>query len=50
MSLVTVGLIQAANDLHGGEPVQRHKEAAIGKHMTLVREAASRGAQLICLQ
>lgn len=49
-SKVTIGLIQAANDVHGDEPVSVHKEKAIEKHLRMVREAASKGAQIICLQ
>ncbi|GIM48001.1 hydrolase [Collibacillus ludicampi] len=47
---VKVGLIQASHDVHGDEPVSVHKEKAIEKHLRLVREAADRGAQIICLQ
>lgn len=47
---VSIGLIQAINDVHGDEPVQVHKEKAIEKHLRLVREAAEKGAQIICLQ
>ncbi|GAX88604.1 nitrilase-related carbon-nitrogen hydrolase [Effusibacillus lacus] len=49
-SKVTIGLIQASNDVHGDESVAVHKEKAIEKHLLLVREAASKGAQIICLQ
>ncbi|KEO80953.1 nitrilase-related carbon-nitrogen hydrolase [Tumebacillus flagellatus] len=47
---VQIGLIQAKNDVHGDEPVAVHKQAAVEKHVGLVREAAARGAQIICLQ
>ncbi len=47
---VTIGLIQAKNDVHGDEPVHVHKEKAIEKHVRMVREAAAKGAQIICLQ
>ncbi|GLX65764.1 nitrilase-related carbon-nitrogen hydrolase [Paenibacillus glycanilyticus] len=50
MSKVTIGLIQASHDIHGDEPVEAHKKAAIEKHIRLVREAASKGAQIISLQ
>ncbi|MCM3631530.1 acyltransferase [Paenibacillus glycanilyticus] len=50
MSKVTIGLIQASNDVHGDEPVEVHKKAAIEKHVRLVREAAVKGAQIISLQ
>lgn len=47
---VKIGLIQAKNDVHGDEPVHVHKEKAIEKHVQMVREAAEKGAQIICLQ
>lgn len=47
---VKIGLIQATNDVDGNEPVQLHKEKAIEKHIKLVRDAADKGAQIICLQ
>ncbi|MGN8646774.1 nitrilase-related carbon-nitrogen hydrolase [Gracilibacillus sp. HCP3S3_G5_1] len=47
---VTIGLIQAKNDVDGAQPVERHKEAAIQKHIKMVRDAKEKGAQIICLQ
>ncbi|MGZ4107156.1 MAG: nitrilase-related carbon-nitrogen hydrolase [Tumebacillaceae bacterium] len=47
---VKIGLIQAKNDVHGDEPVEVHKKHAVEKHIKLVREAAEKGAQIICLQ
>lgn len=47
---VQIGLIQASHDVDGSEPVEVHKQAAIEKHEKLVREAAGKGAQIICLQ
>ncbi|TDL31255.1 acyltransferase [Jeotgalibacillus sp. S-D1] len=49
-SKVKIGLIQASNDVDGNEPVALHKEKAIEKHVQLVKEAAAKGAQIICLQ
>jgi len=49
-SKVKIGLIQATHDVHGDEPVDAHKRAAIDKHVPLVREAARQGAQIVCLQ
>jgi len=43
-------LIQARNDVDGNEPVEKHKAAAIEKHVRLIREAKQRGAQIVCLQ
>jgi len=49
-SKVTIGLIQAHHDTHGDQPVEVHKQAAIDKHVKLIREAAAKGAQIVCLQ
>src|ERR1700677_3336869 len=49
-SKVTIGLIQARNDVDGAEPVEKHKTAAIEKHVRLIRDAKARGAQIVCLQ
>ncbi|WNB93341.1 nitrilase-related carbon-nitrogen hydrolase [Bacillus sp. NEB1478] len=48
--LVKIGLIQAIHDVDGNEPVSVHKEKSIEKHIKLVRDAAEKGAQIICLQ
>ncbi|MFQ3546634.1 nitrilase-related carbon-nitrogen hydrolase [Halobacillus rhizosphaerae] len=47
---VQIGLIQASHDVDGNEPVEVHKHESIKKHIGLVREAAEKGAQIICLQ
>jgi beta-ureidopropionase len=49
-SKVTIGLIQAHNDVDGNEPVAKHKAKAIQKHMRLIHDAKKRGAQIVCLQ
>jgi beta-ureidopropionase len=49
-SKVTIGLIQAHNDVNGDQPVEVHKKAAIEKHERLIREARKKGAQIVCLQ
>jgi beta-ureidopropionase len=48
--LVKIGLIQASHDVDGNETVDVHKKNAIKKHVELVRDAAKKGAQIICLQ
>ena len=48
--LVKIGLIQASHDVDGNEAVDVHKDKAIEKHVELVRDAAKKGAQIICLQ
>ncbi|KOO43997.1 nitrilase-related carbon-nitrogen hydrolase [Priestia koreensis] len=47
---ITIGLIQAKNDLSGELSVEAHKEAAIEKHIRLIKEAKNQGAQMVCLQ
>ena len=47
---VKIGLIQTHHDVDGNEPVAVHKRSAIEKHLPLVREAAMKGAQIVCLQ
>ena len=47
---VSIGLIQTHHETDGAEPVEVHKRAAIEKHVRLIREAAARGAQIVCLQ
>jgi beta-ureidopropionase len=48
--MVKIGLIQAKHDIDGNEPVDTHKEKAIEKHLGLVRDAAQKGAKIVCLQ
>lgn len=48
--IVKVGLIQAHHEVHGDEPVAKHKEAAIEKHLKMIKEAADKKAQIVCLQ
>lgn len=50
MGKISIGLIQASHEVEGSATVEVHKEAAILKHIALVREAAARGAQIIGLQ
>ncbi len=48
--IVRVGLIQAHHKVHGDESVAKHKEAAIEKHLSMIKEAAEKKAQIVCLQ
>jgi beta-ureidopropionase len=48
--IVRIGLVQAHHDTDGAEPVEVHKRAAITKHEQMIREAAQRGAKIVCLQ
>lgn len=48
--VVRVGLIQAKHEVHGDEPVEKHKIAAIEKHLKLIKKAVDKKAQLVCLQ
>ena len=47
---VRVALIQAKHEVHGDETVEKHKQAAIEKHLKMIKEAADQNAQIICLQ
>ena len=49
-SKVRIGLIQAHHDSEGGESVEKHKQAAIDKHVKLIGDAKKKGAQVVCLQ
>jgi N-carbamoylputrescine amidase len=48
--IVKIGLVQTHHDVDGAQPVAVHKQKAIEKHVRLVREAAKKGAQIVCLQ
>jgi N-carbamoylputrescine amidase len=47
---VPIGLIQTHHETDGSEPVELHKQRSIAKHTGLIREAAKRGAKIVCLQ
>ncbi len=44
------GLLQLSHDLAGEESISRHKQAALEKHTTWIREAAAQGVNVLCLQ
>ena len=48
--IVRVALIQARHEVHGDEPIGKHKDAAIEKHLKMIKEAAHKKAQIVCLQ
>ncbi len=48
--LVKCGLIQCANALDTGEPVEKIRQAMIDKHLPFVEKAAREGVQILCLQ
>jgi len=48
--LVKGGLIQASCPLSGEESPGKIKEAMIDKHLKLIKEAANKGVQVLCLQ
>lgn len=48
--MVRVALIQARHEVPGDEPVAKHQEAAIEKHLKMIKEAAEKKAQIVCLQ
>lgn len=47
---VRVALIQAKHEVDGSEPVSKHKEAAVEKHLKMIKQAADQKAQIVCLQ
>ena len=47
---VRVALIQANHEVHGDEPVEKHKDAATEKHLKMIKKAAEEKAQIVCLQ
>src|SRR5579863_10461673 len=48
--IVRCAIIQASNAVPATEPLATQKQAMIEKHMALIRQAASDGAQIVCLQ
>src|SRR5678815_4173291 len=48
--IIRCSLIQAANAAAPELPLEQVKQAMIDKHLTLVAQAASAGAQIVCLQ
>lgn len=48
--MVKIGLVQASHEVHGNEPVEKHRQVAINKHVELTEEAAQKGAQIVCFQ
>ncbi|MGB6973161.1 MAG: nitrilase-related carbon-nitrogen hydrolase [Terracidiphilus sp.] len=48
--IVRCSIIQASNALSATEPLADQKKAMIEKHLDLIRQAASAGAQIVCLQ
>ncbi len=48
--IVRVGLIQAHHEVSGDRPLDEHKKSAIDKHLGMIYEAKTKGAQVVCLQ
>lgn len=48
--IVKIGLIQTKCEVSGTEPVDVIKKAMIEKNVKLIKEAASKGVQVLCLQ
>lgn len=49
-NIVKVGLIQASNVLSGEGEISAIKEAMLKKHVELIKTAAEKGAQIVCLE
>ena len=48
--IVRCSLIQATNAAPASQPLEQIKKAMVDKHVTYIRQAASAGAQIACLQ
>ncbi len=48
--IVRCGLTQTHHEVDGNEPVQKHIDAAVAKHLKLAEEAAAQGVQILCFQ
>src|SRR3569833_3659275 len=48
--MVRGGLIQATLSEPGTAPVAKIKQSMIDKHVSMIEQAAGRGAQIICMQ
>src|SRR5580704_7480286 len=48
--LVRCSLIQSHTDASSDLPLEELKQAIIGKHLGLIRQAAEAGARIVCLQ
>ncbi len=48
--IVRCGLIQAKNVLGPDQPADKIKAAMVDKHVALIRDAAQKGVQILCLQ
>ncbi len=48
--IVKCGLIQASTPMSGKEDTEKIKKAMIEKHVAMIEEAGSKGAQILCLQ
>ncbi len=47
---IKCALTQTHHDVDGNEPIEKHKESAINKHIKLIEEAAEKGVQILCFQ
>ncbi|GMU34010.1 MAG: acyltransferase [Planctomycetia bacterium] len=48
--IIRGGLIQATLSEPGNSPIEKIKKSMIDKHVALIEQAASKGAQVVCLQ
>ncbi len=48
--LIRCGLTQTHHDVDGNEPVQKHRDSAIEKHLKLIGEAAKKDVKILCFQ
>ncbi len=48
--IVRCALSQTHHDVDGNEPVEKHYQSAIDKHLKLIEEAAEKGVKILCFQ
>ncbi|MDW7670620.1 MAG: nitrilase-related carbon-nitrogen hydrolase [Bacillota bacterium] len=48
--IIRCGLTQTHHDVDGSEPLEKHKQSAIDKHLKLIEEAAAKDVKILCFQ
>lgn len=48
--IIRCGLTQTHHDVDGNEPLEKHKQSAIDKHLKLIEEAAAKDVKILCFQ
>lgn len=48
--IIRCGLTQTHHDVDGNEPLEKHRQSAIDKHLKLIEEAAAKDVKILCFQ